>query len=81
MMPEDTSPPEMSDQTDDGIPLYANGRRLTETEIQALREAKSRRDAIDARAARPTEKGGAKRQTEATRYDDWEIAGRAIDFS
>lgn len=66
--------------TDDGIPLEANGRRLTEVEIGALREAKARREMID-RENTEKEVGGAKRSTEPTRYLDWEVAGRAVDFS
>lgn len=67
--------------TEDGIPLIANGRRLTDKEIEILREAKARREAIDARAQGPREVGGADRSSEPTRYGDWEKAGRAIDFS
>ncbi|ADM08946.1 hypothetical protein PB2503_04357 [Parvularcula bermudensis HTCC2503] len=66
--------------TDDGIPLIVNGRRLSETEITALREARDRRDAI-AREDQAREVGGAARDTNPTRYGDWEKAGRAIDFS
>ena len=67
--------------TEDGIPLFANGRQLTDMEIQILREAKERRDAIDARADVPPEVGGADRESEPSRYGDWEMAGRAVDFS
>ncbi|MBD0425417.1 DUF1674 domain-containing protein [Aquisalinus flavus] len=57
-----------------------NGVALNETQIAALREARDRRAAIDARADVPREVNGADR-AEATRYGDWEKAGRAIDFS
>lgn len=67
--------------TDDGIPLYANGRKLSPLEIQALREAKDRRGAIDARADLPKEVGGGDREAEPTRYGDWEKGGRSFDFS
>ena len=67
--------------TEDGIPLFANGRRLTEPQIQALREAQARRDAIDRAADLPPEKGGSVKPGEPTRYGDWERAGRAYDFS
>ncbi|WP_198912304.1 DUF1674 domain-containing protein [Parvularcula mediterranea] len=67
--------------TEDGIPLYANGRKLSDMEIEILREAKARRDAIDARADVPKEIDGGDRKSEPTRYGDWEKAGRAYDFS
>ena len=67
--------------TEDGIPLVANGRRLTEAQIQALREARARRAAIDARTDLPPERGGSAKPGEPTRYGDWERAGRAYDFS
>ncbi|NNU15744.1 DUF1674 domain-containing protein [Parvularcula sp. ZS-1/3] len=50
-------------------------------EIEILREAKARRDAIDARADVPKEIDGGDRKSEPTRYGDWEKAGRAYDFS
>ena len=67
--------------TEDGIPLFANGRKLTDMEIGILREAKARRDDIDARADVPKEINGGKRKAEPTRYGDWEKDGRAYDFS
>lgn len=73
---EDISVP----MTDDGIPFIVNGRRLSDVEIQALREAKLRREQ-DQAASQPKELGGANRTTEPTRYGDWEKAGRAVDFS
>lgn len=30
--------------------------------------------------ARPPEVGGAKRTTDPTRYNDWEINGKCVDF-
>ena len=78
---EDAAPSEPVPTTDDGIPLVANGRRLTDAQVQALREARARRDAIDARADLPPEKGGSAKPGEPTRYGDWERAGRAYDFS
>lgn len=67
--------------TDDGIPLIVNGETLTQTQITALREARARRDAIDAAGDLPPEQGGPDRPEEPTRYGDWEKAGRAYDFS
>lgn len=67
--------------TDDGIPLVVNGTPLTPTQIGALREARARRDAIDAAGDLPPETGGPDRPEEPTRYGDWEKAGRAYDFS
>lgn len=78
--PEDTEPKAVP-LTEDGIPMEANGRRLTPVEIQALREARARREAIDAAAALPPEKGGSAKPGEPTRYGDWERDGRAYDFS
>ncbi|MEO1659013.1 MAG: DUF1674 domain-containing protein [Pseudomonadota bacterium] len=81
----DQSAPEDNDEpvptTEDGIPLIANGRKLTEMEIEILREAKARREAIDARANLPKEINGGKRKAEPTRYGDWEKDGRTYDFS
>ncbi|GGY46556.1 DUF1674 domain-containing protein [Parvularcula lutaonensis] len=68
-------------KTEDGIPLFANGRKLTDKEIEILREARARRDAIDARADVPKEVNGGDRKAEPTRYGDWEKGGRAYDFS
>lgn len=76
--PQDDAP---DPTTEDGIPLYANGRKLSDREIAILREARDRRAAIDARAEVPREVGGADRETEPSRYGDWEKAGRAVDFS
>ncbi|MEM9988258.1 MAG: DUF1674 domain-containing protein [Pseudomonadota bacterium] len=67
--------------TEDGIPLIVNGRKLNDVEIHALREAKARRDKIDAQGDTPEEIGGADREKDPTRYLDWEKNGRAIDFS
>ena len=67
--------------TDDGIPLFSNGQRLSTVQIEALREARARRAAIDAAADLPPERGGPDRPEEPTRYGDWEKAGRAYDFS
>lgn len=79
---EDKTAPETAvDTTDDGIPLFANGRALTQMEIDILREARDRRAATVATSDLPPEKGGARRQTDPARYSDWEIGGRAIDFS
>ncbi|WOI53320.1 DUF1674 domain-containing protein [Parvularcula sp. LCG005] len=66
--------------TEDGIPTVVNGQELTDLQIQALREARIRRD-NEAAGTRPAEVGGADRTTDPTRYGDWEKAGRAIDFS
>lgn len=67
--------------TEDGIPLFANGRKLTDQEIGILREARERRKTIDAQADVAKELQGADRESEPTRYGDWEKAGRAVDFS
>ena len=75
------TPPAPVPTTEDGIPLIANGRRLTPAQIQALREARDRRAAIDAAADLPPERGGSAKPGEPTRYGDWERAGRAYDFS
>ena len=80
VMDQDTSDADLP-HTEDGIPLYANGRRLSEAQIQALREARARRAAIDAAGDLPPERGGPARKEEPTRYGDWEKAGRAYDFS
>ena len=73
--------PEPVPMTEDGLPLIVNGQRLTDTQLAALREARARRDAIDARGQLPPERGGPDRPEEPTRYGDWEKAGRAYDFS
>lgn len=79
------NPPEVEAEpvpmTKDGIPMVVNGQELSDTAIQALREAKARRDAIDARADLPKELDGGNRKAEPTRYGDWEKDGRAYDFS
>ncbi|MEE4210433.1 MAG: DUF1674 domain-containing protein [Parvularcula sp.] len=67
--------------TEDGIPLIVNGQRLTEVQIEALREARTRRAAIDAAADLPKEIAGGDRPAEPTRYGDWEKGGRTYDFS
>ncbi|MEM1379823.1 MAG: DUF1674 domain-containing protein [Pseudomonadota bacterium] len=67
--------------TEDGIPLVVNGQPLSETAIQALREARARRAEIDARANVPKEIDGGNRKAEPTRYGDWEKDGRTYDFS
>lgn len=79
--PRGSDPSEDVPTTEDGIPLVVNGRELTAVEIQALREAKARRDAIDARSDVPKEVDGGDRKAEPTRYGDWEKNGRAFDFS
>jgi hypothetical protein len=81
-MTKEAEAPEAPPTTEDGIPLFANGRKLTEKEIAILREARERRAAIDARAAEmPREVDGGDRPAEPTRYGDWEKSGRAYDFS
>ncbi len=66
--------------TEDGIPLKVNGQWLDETQIAALREARDRREQ-EAAAQAPKEVGGAARDTDPTRFGDWEKDGRAVDFS
>ena len=73
--------PEPVPTTPDGIPLIANGQPLSPVQIEALREARARRGAIDAAGDLPPERGGPDRPEEPTRYGDWEKAGRAYDFS
>ncbi|NRA30277.1 MAG: DUF1674 domain-containing protein [Parvularculaceae bacterium] len=75
------TPEEDIPTTEDGIPLFANGLRLSETAIQALREARARKDEIDAKKDVPKEIDGGDRPAEPTRYGDWEKSGRAFDFS
>lgn len=55
------------------------GRDLPPAARRALAEAQARRDAIDARA-RETHEAGGPAGKEPTRYGDWELKGRAIDF-
>ena len=65
--------------TADGIPLIVNGKELTKTQLQALREAKARKTAAVTDEPAP-EVNGADRTTDPTRYGDWEKGGRAVDF-
>ncbi|MBB4658047.1 DUF1674 domain-containing protein [Parvularcula dongshanensis] len=78
---EQDTPDDAALTTEDGIPLFANGQRLSDAQIQALREARERRAAIDAASDLPPERGGPNRKEEPTRYGDWEKSGRAYDFS
>ena len=73
--------PRQVPMTEDGIPLVVNGQPLSETAIQALREAKARREAAGEPEALPKEINGPNRPEEPTRYGDWEKAGRVTDFS
>ncbi len=66
--------------TEDGIPLYANGQKLSQTAIQALREARERERAKPAPTPMPKEINGPKSGIEPTRYGDWERKGRCVDF-
>ena len=74
-------PAEPTPTTEDGIPTVVNGVTLSAVQIEALREARARRAAIDAAGDLPPERGGPDRPEEPTRYGDWERAGRAYDFS
>ncbi|MCI5046522.1 MAG: DUF1674 domain-containing protein [Aquisalinus sp.] len=66
--------------TQDGIPMVVNGQRLSDTAIQALREARDRKnEAKTTNANLPAELNGPK-GVEPTRYGDWERDGRVIDF-
>ena len=76
-----TEPPDPVPTTDDGIPLIVNGKRLNETQIAALREARDRAIAMAEAPEPPREIGGARRDHDPSRYGDWEKAGRAVDFS
>ncbi|WP_306251868.1 DUF1674 domain-containing protein [Parvularcula sp. IMCC14364] len=66
--------------TADGIPLVVNGERLSDIAIQALREARDRKNQeTSISQGRPREINGPKGM-EPTRYGDWERDGRVIDF-
>lgn len=52
---------------------------LTPAARRALAEAAARRAVRDREAAFPAEHGG-RGGLDPVRYDDWEIAGRAVDF-
>lgn len=65
--------------TTDGIPTHANGHPLSETAIQALREARARRDIQGVSTPLAKEINGPKGQ-EPTRFGDWEKNGRVSDF-
>ena len=85
-MTNETDSPENQEEepvqtTEDGIPLVVNGQPLSETAIQALREAKARRDTAGPEEPLPKEINGPNRPEEPTRYGDWEKAGRVTDFS
>ena len=65
-----------------GPECTASGKPLTDAARRALAEAAERRMEVDLRAAalasRPELDG--RGGLEPVRYDDWEIAGRAVDF-
>jgi hypothetical protein len=63
----------------DGIPLIVNGRALSGQQIEALREARLRREAAQGKKTSGAEINGPK-GAEPTRYGDWERKGRAVDF-
>ncbi len=67
--------------SEDGIPLMANGRRLSGQQIEALREARLRREQEQeqGQASGAKEIDGPK-GAEPTRFGDWERKGRAVDF-
>lgn len=67
------------EMTQDGIPLFVNGKCLSQTAIAALREARDRQEQLSQQPLQREVKG-AKRTTEPTRYGDWEKAGKAVDF-
>jgi len=60
-------------------PGAAEGKPLTPAARRALEEAAARR-AARADVAPPAELGG-RGGLEPTRFEDWEIKGRAVDFS
>ena len=63
-------------------PKAPNPKALTPAAQRALAEAEARRAAIDRKAAAAggsPERGG-RGGLDPVRYDDWEIAGRAVDF-
>ena len=66
--------------TEDGIPMVVNGQHLSNIQIEALREAKLRKEK-EIEEALAKEINGADRTTDPTRFGDWEKAGRAVDFS
>ncbi len=68
-----------SPMSEDGIPLMANGRRLSGQQIEALREARLRREQEQGQEPGAIEIDGPK-GAEPTRFGDWERKGRAVDF-
>jgi hypothetical protein len=66
--------------SDDLPPAAAPGKPLTAAARRALEEAAARRAALDeVQAHLPKEIGGPK-GPDPTRYGDWDLKGRAIDF-
>ncbi len=63
----------------DGIPLIVNGRALSGQQIEALREARARREKAQPQDQSRKEIDGPK-GAEPTRFGDWERKGRAVDF-
>lgn len=70
----------MSDEDSSiGLPPGGNpDKRLTPAARRALDEAAARR-AAEEQANLPTEEGG-RNGPEPTRFGDWELKGRAVDF-
>jgi hypothetical protein len=55
-------------------------RKLSSAAERALAEAKARRAAIDAAAAKAPKEEGGRGGLDPARYGDWEIKGLAADF-
>jgi hypothetical protein len=67
------------DPTPDALPGAAPGKVLTPAARRALAEAEARRQARAQAAPLPPEQGG-REGPEPTRFGDWELKGRAVDF-
>ena len=69
--------------TDEPLENAAPGKVLTPAARRALREAAERRQAEAqalAKAAPPTPETDGPAGPEPTRFGDWELKGRAVDF-
>lgn len=64
---------------DDLPPGAARGKPLSPAARRALEEAAARRAAAE-RAKPPAEEVGGPEGLDPTRYGDWEVKGRAVDF-
>ena len=75
-------PKEGFNMTSDATSPADDRAELPPAAKRALAEAEARRRAIDEKAARASDdkEAGGPRGKEPTRYGDWEMKGRAIDF-